>query len=83
MLTNALPRVSHGTQVTLVRSVLILVLFFKLLKTETKEEFYHPSLNFPHGPVATPTKKSRRMKNAGKKVLNQTESGWDKGLTMI
>merc|ERR1712106_1207519 len=40
----------------------------KLLNTETKEEFYHPSLNFPHGPVATPTKhKSRRNKNGGKK----------------
>jgi len=55
--------------------VLILVLFFKLLKPETKDEFYHPSLNFPHGPVATPTKKSRRNKNAGKKVLIKLKFG--------
>merc|ERR1740137_284499 len=42
----------------------------QVLNTKTKEEFYHPSLNFPHGPVATPTKhKSRRIKNGGEKVL--------------
>jgi len=34
----------------------------KLKTQEMKEEFYHPSLNYPHGPVATPKKKSRRTK---------------------
>jgi len=45
----------------------------KLLKSqETKEEFYHPSLNYPHGPVATPKKKSRRTKKGviDNKVFN-------------
>ena len=48
------------------KSLHILVNFVficKQLKTqEMKEEFYHPSLNYPHGPVATPKKKSRRTK---------------------
>jgi len=40
----------------------------KLLKTDVKEEFYHPSLCFPHGPVDPPTKRpssARRKKNDG------------------